>query len=435
MMLCRRMGNLTHLVRWGLLFASLACFAQTQTAQLQPLTIEQAVAEAVEKNLTLLTEKYNLSIADARIITARLRPNPVITLDADTLDLLGTGFNTQTNNGGPESYAIRTDYLLERGGKRQARIAVAEGNRAVARLQLLNTIRGVVHDVQNAFVDLLAAKETLSLAHENLQTFHDVVSINEKRVKNGDLAEVELLRTQVAELQFENSVSQAELQVKTAAAKLGLLLGRAANATSLDLAGELRREPVPSNQEALLDQARQMRPDLLALVRDQARSQAEVRNQIALGKIDYTIGTEYRRQKKTAHANTMGFFIQTNIPLFNRNQGEIERARQEQRQIESRIRAAQATVENDVRIAYQQYLTASAALQKIEGAMLGKAQDVRSITERSYRRGGASFLEFLDAQRAYNDTAQIRNSAIADFARSLYAIDAATGTNTGGIRP
>jgi cobalt-zinc-cadmium efflux system outer membrane protein len=394
------------------------------------LTIDQAISEALGRNLGLLAERYNLTIADARIITAHLRPNPVLTLDADTLDLLGTGFNTQTNNGGPVSYAIRTDYLLERGGKRQARIAVAEGSRAVAQLQLLNTVRGVIMDVQNAFVDLQSARDSLKLAQENLQTLHNVVDINQKRVKTGDLSEVELLRAQVAELQFENSVRQAELRVKTARAKLQILLGRTKNARPLDIVGDLRREPTPPNQEALLEQAHQMRPDLNALVRDQARSQAEIRNQLALGKVDYTIGAEYRRQEKTARANTLGFFFQTNIPIFNRNQGEIERARQEQRQIEARIRAMEATVDTDVEVAYLQYATARATLEKIERTMLDKARDVRSITEYSYRRGEASFVEFLDAQRAYNDTMQAYNDARADFARGLYTIDSATGAST-----
>ena len=141
------------------------------------------MAEALEKNLGLLAEQYNLTIADARIVTARLRPNPVLSLSADTLDLLGTGFDPQTNAGGPSNYSIRTDFILERGGKRKARIAVAEGNRAVAQLQLLNTVRGIVLDVQNAFVDLQSAKDSLHLAQENLQTLHDIVDINEKRVK------------------------------------------------------------------------------------------------------------------------------------------------------------------------------------------------------------------------------------------------------------
>jgi cobalt-zinc-cadmium efflux system outer membrane protein len=401
----------------------------------EPLTIEQAVSEALDRNLSLLAERYNLTIADARIVTARLRPNPVLTLDGDHLDLLGTGFDVNTNNGGPVEYAIRTDFVFERGGKRQARIEVAEGNRAVAQLQLLNTVRGIVLDVQNAFVDLQAAKDSLRLAQENLQTLHDVVDINTKRAKSGDLAEVELIRAQVAELQFENSVRQAELKVKTASAKLQILLGRTRSARTFDIVGELRREPVARNQEALLDQARQMRPDLLALVRDQARSQAEIRNQLALGKVDYTVGSEYRRQQKTAHANTLGFFFQTNIPIFNRNQGEIERARLEQRQIEARIRAMQATVENDVEIAYQQFVISGATLEKVERTMVGKARDVRSITEFSYKRGEATFIEFLDAQRAYNDTMQTYNDARADFARSLYGIDAAIGIQALGGRP
>ena len=64
--------------------------------------------------------------------------------------------------------------------------------------------------------------------------------------------------------------------------------------------------------------------------------------------------------------------------------------------------------------------------------MLSRATDVREITERAYRRGSATFLEFLDAQRAYNDTVQLRNGALGDFAKSLYSIDAATGVRTEG---
>src|SRR5438067_11796798 len=95
------------------------------------VTIQQAVQEALDRNLGLLAEKYNLSVADARIITARLRPNPVLTLDADYLDILGTGFNIR-NAAGPGELSARTDFVLERGGKRERRIDVAENARAVA---------------------------------------------------------------------------------------------------------------------------------------------------------------------------------------------------------------------------------------------------------------------------------------------------------------
>ncbi len=173
---------------------------------------------------------------------------------------------------------------------------------------------------------------------------------------------------------------------------------------------------------------------LLAFRRDQIRSQAELRLQLAQGKVDYTIGSEYRRQQgASAFGNTVGFFFSANLPVFNKNQGEIARATQEQSQTEAKVRALETIVQNDVQLAYLQYSNASTSLNRVEGALLQRATDVRQITEYSYRRGEANFLEFLDAQRAYNETMQAYNEARGDFARSLYGIDAATGTApTGG---
>jgi cobalt-zinc-cadmium efflux system outer membrane protein len=117
------------------------------------------------------------------------------------------------------------------------------------------------------------------------------------------------------------------------------------------------------------------------------------------------------------------------LPVSNRNQGEIARAEQERLQVEAKIRALETTIENEVDVAYLQYENARTTLGRIEGSLLGRAQDVRKVTEYSYRRGEATFLEFLDAQRAYNEAVQAHNEARAEFARSLYNIDAVTGLN------
>src|SRR5258706_6760179 len=320
--------------------------AQTPAGAVDTLTLEQAIAEALDHNLGLIAERYNLSIAQARIITARLRPNPVFSLDGDHLPLAGTHFNA-VNMAGPPEYAARTDFVLERGEKRKARIAVAESSRAVAELQLFNTVRGVVLEVQSTLVDLLAAKDSLRLAQENLATLNEIVRINTTRVKDGDVSEVELLRAQVASLQFENQVHQAETRLATTRAKLQVLLGRTRTARPFDIAGELRRTTAPLSEQTLLETARQPRPDLLALVRDQARSLADLRNQIAIGTVDYTVGSEFRRQQGLAGTgNSLGFFFSTSLPVFNLNQCVIEHSTQEQRQIAARIRALHATEEN-----------------------------------------------------------------------------------------
>ena len=83
------------------------------------MTSDEAIRQAISNNLDLAAARYSISVADARQITAKLRPNPVVSVSADHLDLLGTGYNT-INNGGPNEYSLRTDFILERGGKRAA---------------------------------------------------------------------------------------------------------------------------------------------------------------------------------------------------------------------------------------------------------------------------------------------------------------------------
>ena len=99
--------------------------------RLRSLSVEGAITEAVQNNLALLAERANLSVADAASITARLRPNPVLSASAESLDWLGTGFDT-ANAAGPPQYSVRVDVPFERGGKRDIRIDVADQKRRLA---------------------------------------------------------------------------------------------------------------------------------------------------------------------------------------------------------------------------------------------------------------------------------------------------------------
>src|SRR5262245_52011713 len=393
--------------------------AAAQSQQTTPVTISQCVREAVERNLSLLAERYNLSIADAGVITAGLRPNPVLTLYTDLLPLLGNGA-TELNQTGPPEYGIRADFVWERGQKRRHRIEAAEQGKAVTRWQLLNATRALALDVQSAFVEVLLAKETLALAERNQESFRRIVEVSKERVRVGDLAQVEL--------QFNNAVIQSHSRLRIAKQRLQLLMGRATPSDLFDVVGEMRREPLPFTLEELWRQALARRPDYQAAVRDQARSVAELRLQVAQGKVDYVIGAEYRRQQGIAGTgNSLGFFFSAPLPLFNRNQGEIARAGRERQQIEARTRALEAGMRGELDAAWQSYDTARSLLTRIEGEMLDKARRVLASREYSYRAGEASLIELLDAQRAFNETMQGYNEARAEYARGLYLIDSVTG--------
>jgi len=412
------------------IFILLASAGGAVMAQVQPsLTLEQAIQEAVANNLDLAAARYGISVAEARQITARLRPNPVVSLSADHLDMLGTGYNA-INNAGPNEFAMRTDYLVERAGKRAARMELAASEKTLEELRFKDALRRLIFEVEEAFVDAQLAKERLALAQDNLRSLNGIVAINTERVRTGDLAEVELERSRLAALQYSTAVKQAELQLRQANNRLHLLLGRSGLADDLVIASVMRRDEARQEIEQIRGRAQARRPDLLQAHQAQVRNQADLRLQLAQGKIDYSAGMEYRRQQGiNGLGNSLGFFISAPLPVFNRNQGEILRAQREGAQAAGLMRALEARVNSEVASAWQQYVTSRGLLEDIEATMLGKAKQVRDTTEYSYRRGEATLVEFLDAQRAFNDVMQSYNEARAGYARSLYLIDSVTASS------
>src|SRR3989441_854089 len=152
-------------------------FAFAAPATAQSMTIAQAVDHALQHNLLLLAERSQLTIADAQMVGARLRPNPVVSFSADHLDVLGTGFD-DSNNGGPPEIAWRIDVPFERGGKREARVALASIVRSAAEAQFADAVRTLTQDVTLACVDVLAAQATRALAADTLRTYEDLVRVN-----------------------------------------------------------------------------------------------------------------------------------------------------------------------------------------------------------------------------------------------------------------
>jgi outer membrane protein, heavy metal efflux system len=392
---------------------SAAAGARAQPRASDAITVEQAVSEALDHNLSLLAERYNVTVAEVVTVNAMLPETNLV--DAGVAVREGV---------------VRTDYVLERGGKRERRIEQASLARSVAELQLLDTTRKLVLDVETACADVLLAKLNLALARENLDAFNNVVAVNVERVRTGDLAQVELARSRLAALQFQNDVEQQTAKLSVARTRLESLLGRRTTAT-IDLTGDLRRDAVVFDRDVLRTRALESRPDLRAAKSDQARSVADLRLQLANGKIDYTVSGEYHRQQGGGLVgNDYGIFFSTPLPIFNRNQGEIARARTQQQQLEAKTRALEADITADLDSAFTEYTSARSIVERIENNMLAQARDVRTTMEYSYRRGEASLVEFLDAVRAFNDTTRSYNEARADYARSLYTLDALSGKVT-----
>ena len=196
-----------------LIAAVLAAMGPSASQGSEPtaVTVEQAVEQALAHNLNLLSERDNIKVADAAVLTASLRPNPVVTISASRPDqaLVDAGIS-------PYEQIVRTDYVMERGGKRERRVDQAALAKSLAELQLANTSRLLVLDVERAFTDVQLAKLNLALAQDTLKAFNDIVAINTDRVRTGDLSQVELARSRLAALQFQTEVREQQTRLRTA---------------------------------------------------------------------------------------------------------------------------------------------------------------------------------------------------------------------------
>lgn len=413
--------------------AALLCGAAPAAAQ-PSVTIDQAVHEAIDRNLSVLAERVNLTIADAAIVTAALRPNPVLSGGANSLDWLGTGFN-EVNGAGPPEYSARVDFVLERGGKRALRTTMAATAKTVAEAQLADFIRRLTLDVTLAAIDVLEAKSKLQLATSNLDALTRLVQLNERRLSGGAIPPLEVTRSRVAMLQYRASVSSAQLALTQARLKLQTLIGRGSTSPLVDLDEPLGIPPaaVPTDLGALQAAARINRPDVHALQREQARSQSDLRLQLANGTVDYTIGAEYRRQQGVnGTGNLAGLFFSVPLPIFNRNQGEIARAGAEQEKATRSIAALNTSVEGEVASAYQEFESARQLLTDMERDLLQPAADARAGTTYMYQAGATSLLDVLDAQRAFNETMDTYYSAQAAYRRADARLGLVTGVNLKG---
>lgn len=380
----------------------------------------------MDNNLSVLAERANIPVAEATLITARLKPNPVLSLGADHLDVLGTRYNS-INNAGPNEINARIDFLIERAHKREYRVETAQFNRQLAEARLAEAIRNLRITVISACVDLIQAKANLTLAEEILKNYQELFQINEARVNAGSVSPLELVRSRVAMLQFKNQVQRAQLGVTRARTRVQSLLGPQVLGQKIDIAGELKVPLAPATLpvEKLEQLAIESRPELQTVRLNQMRSVAELKLQLANAKTDYTYGTEYRRQQGiNGTSNSMGVFLSVPLAVNNKNQGEIARVEAEQKLYARQMEALAINARNEVRAAYDSFVASRELVESIEKDLLDNARKARDTAGYVYRAGASSLLEFLDAQRALNDSMQSYQEALGDYRRAVVNLNA-----------
>ena len=400
------------------------------------ITLDEAVQMALQHNHNMLAMMTTIQQAEAEEITANLRPNPTLFADWEYLPLGSPAkqnpglYSGQTTNDYLKNNTegdIGLSYLIERGKKRQHRLQAAKDITAQTRLLVADNGRGLTFNVASLFVNVQLAESTLELAEKDLKSFQQTVDISEHQYKAGGLSENDYLMVKLQLLQFQSDLEQAQLARVQALSDLRQLLGYESVSADYDVVGSFEYQPVKGNLEDLQLKALQNRPDLRAAQQGVTAAKSQFELQKAIGKQDVTVQGNYSHVNGINAANFLGSIP---LPIFNRNQGEIARARFAITQADELEKATNGQALTDVYDAYQGLRSNDKVVTLYISTYLDVATRSRDISEYSYRHGGASLLNFLDAERSYRATQLAYRQSLASYLLALEQLREAVGVRS-----
>ena len=401
--------------------------AQQITQTPAPTTAKRSVtlADAVEifmrQNLALVAARYDIETADADKLTARLRPNPQLTigLSALPLNLSGPLIKEQT-------YDYTVSRVFELGGKRSKRIETADANSDVARGQFQMVVWQMTNDLKRKFYTVVLNQQLLNLAKENETTFDEIVKHTTELMNAGEISGLDLSRVEVEKLKFDTDVANAERDYEVALRDLRFTLGGDYRAMDIDVSGSIDYEAHQFSHDELLDLALAARPDLKAAKLSERAADANIRLQDAQRIPDLTLGGGVEQVPSGTSSYTFGVGIE--LPVSNRNQGERAKALIEKKKAENQEQFLTNQVRSDVDKALVAFQLQQRRVDLYRTGVITKVNDIQNMTQIALKAGESSILDLLDAIRTRRDTLASFYQTLFDYQMSLLDVELATAT-------
>ncbi|MGA8730534.1 MAG: TolC family protein [Terracidiphilus sp.] len=391
------------------------------------ISLNEAIQLALQHNHNLLAARTTIDQSEAEETTANLRPNPVLMGDSQFLPIFQPSQFSADYLDNTAQFDLGVSYLFERGKKRQHRLQAAKDLTAVTKSQVTDNERSLVFNVASQFINVELAESTLELATEDLKSFQDTLDIGEARYKAGDIGLDDLLKLKLQMLQFQTDVSAAQLSRVQGLSDLRQLLGYESIGPDYDVAGSFDYQPVKGNVEDFQAKALQNRPDLQAARLGVNAANSQHALQQSIGKRDVTGQVSYTH---LSYTNDVSLFGQIQMPIFDRNQGEIARTGFAITQAQEQEKYASGQVLTDVRDAYESVRSNDQIISLYKSGYLDEAQQSRDISEYAYKHGAASLLDFLDAERSNRAIQLGYRQALATYLLALEQLREAVGTRS-----
>ncbi|MGH9415094.1 MAG: TolC family protein [Terriglobales bacterium] len=391
------------------------------------LSLDQAIQLALQHSPALAAARTTVPQSQAGEVTANLRPNPVLTWDALYFPVFTPSqLNASYLNNSAE-FDATLGYTIERGGKRQARLRAARDATTVTRDQVTDNARTLTFNVAQQFVAVLLAKSGLALARQDLASWQQTADVSRLQYQAGAISEGDLDTVELQTLQFQTAIGANELSLAQALSGLRQQIGFSGVPAGYNVAGQLAFQPVSGNLQDMQALALRDRPDLAAARAGITAAQSQHALAIADGKRDLTATGQLTH---TAGVATAGALFSIEIPIFDRNQGEIARTAAAATQAQDLAQAASEQVLTDVATAFSAVQQGAKVVALYTSGYRAQAAQALSIRRYSYSRGASSLLNLLDAERTDRATEVGYRQALAAYMLAVEQLKEAVGTRS-----
>src|SRR5580765_5151772 len=386
------------------------------------ITINDAVSIFLQQNLELVAARYMIDTATAEKLTAKLRPNPQLTVGSTGLPLTLSGPILSQQS---FTYIISQD--VELGGKRGKRIDVANANSEVAQAQFEIAVWQLTNDVKKKFYAVLLARSLLELANENEKTFAEIVQHTTDVFKSGEISGLDLQRLEIEKFKFDTDLANSERDYELALRDLRAALGGDYRAMDVEVAGAMDYyQSYDFTFSDLRDKALAARPDLKAAKLSEKAADASIRLQDAQKIPNLTLSGGV--EQVPSGTSDYNFGVGITLPLSDRNQGERAKASIEKRKAQNQQAILTNQVLSDVDKGLIAFNIQKRRVELYRTGVLTKVTDIQTATEFALKAGESSTLELLDAIRTRRDTLAGFYQTIFDYESALLDLELATAT-------
>jgi cobalt-zinc-cadmium efflux system outer membrane protein len=403
--------------------AAVALFLTVDTKAQTVYSIQSALASARTNNPFLKTQQFNINIAQSDIITAKLRPNPI--LNNQTLQLANSKYypaGSEWHNALNRQVWWQLTRPFQLPALRRSKIEFATENSKLAQQGYEETVRSFSFDVANQWLVTWIIESRLDLLQQAYTNLDSLVKINRARLRNQVITQTDLIRTQLLLEQYNLQLISAKKDFRNEIQRLKFFIG-AADSIDVDIKAPIETVLAPNNLDTLYNQALSNRTDIQTAKSNILVAESNIRLQKAFVLPTPELGVIWNPQNTVPY---VGFFGTIRLPILDRNQGEREKSKYLQQQALQNLHATELQLRTEVTAAFQAYQTEKENLKKYEN-ILTQSQVVLDNVRYAYLKGGTTIIDFLDAQRSWFDVRQLYLNQLLSYHQSYIRLLFVTG--------